>query len=72
MQTSTGPQEKQRRHGPSPEEAALLDLLRTTDMLSRRLLQVLKTEDLSALNTTCCAFFAARPKGSPAGKLPTA
>jgi len=31
-----------------PEEAAFLDLLRTTDMLSRRLVPVLKTEDLSA------------------------
>ncbi len=35
-----------RRHA-SPEEAAFLDLLRTTDMLSRGLIQVLKNEDLS-------------------------
>jgi DNA-binding MarR family transcriptional regulator len=32
----------------SPEEAAFLDLLRTTDVLSRRLSQVLKAEDLSS------------------------
>jgi DNA-binding MarR family transcriptional regulator len=30
-----------------PEEAAYLDLVRTTEMLSRPLVQVLKTEDLS-------------------------
>ena len=31
-----------------PEEAAFLDLVRTTEMLSRPLTQLLKTEDLSA------------------------
>jgi DNA-binding MarR family transcriptional regulator len=31
----------------SPEEAAFLDLLRTTDILSRGLVQVLKSEELS-------------------------
>lgn len=32
---------------PCPEESAFLDLLRTTDLLSRRLSPVLKAEDLS-------------------------
>ena len=31
-----------------PEEAAFLDLLRTTDILSRQLARLLKTEDLSS------------------------
>jgi DNA-binding MarR family transcriptional regulator len=33
---------------PCPEEAAFVDLLRTTDLLSRRLAPVLKAEDLSS------------------------
>jgi DNA-binding MarR family transcriptional regulator len=33
---------------PGPEESAFLDLLRTTDLLSRRLAPVLKAEDLSS------------------------
>jgi DNA-binding MarR family transcriptional regulator len=36
------------RRSTRPEEAAFLDLLRATDVLSRRLVKVLKTEDLSA------------------------
>ncbi|MGB7586708.1 MAG: MarR family transcriptional regulator [Terriglobales bacterium] len=41
------PAEKSGRRVGSPEEAAFLDLLRTTDILSRGLVRVLKTEDLS-------------------------
>lgn len=37
-----------KRRPPCPEEAVFLDLMRTTDMLSRALVTVLKTEDLSA------------------------
>ncbi|MGE5101426.1 MAG: MarR family winged helix-turn-helix transcriptional regulator, partial [Deltaproteobacteria bacterium] len=36
------------RRIPCPEESVFLDLLRTTDLLSRRLAQVLNSEDLSA------------------------
>ncbi|HEY4841427.1 MAG TPA: MarR family transcriptional regulator [Terriglobales bacterium] len=38
---------KSRRRIGCPEEDAFLDLLRTTDMLSRGLVRVLKTEELS-------------------------
>ena len=40
--------ESKRRHAGCPEEAAFLDLLRTTDLLSRGPAQVLRSEDLSA------------------------
>ena len=39
---------KGRRRIGSPEEDAFLDLLRTTDMLSRGLVRILKSEDVSA------------------------
>jgi hypothetical protein len=59
-----------RRPG-SREEAVFLDLLRTCDVLSRRLAQRLKTEDLSATqyNVLRCAD---RRKASRAVKLPAA
>src|SRR3984957_10213598 len=39
---------KSKRRVGCPEEAAFLDLLRTTDMLSRGLVRILKTVDVSA------------------------
>jgi DNA-binding MarR family transcriptional regulator len=39
---------KKQSRGPQVEEAVFLDLMRTTDMLSRGLAGVIKTEDLSA------------------------
>lgn len=41
-------QDHSKRRPPCPEESVFLDLLRTTDMLSRSLVGILKTEDLSA------------------------
>lgn len=35
-------------HPPCPEEAAFLEMVRTTDMLSRRLAPILKAQDLSS------------------------
>jgi hypothetical protein len=60
-----------RRPAGCPEEAAFLDLLRTTDMLSRGLIQVLKTEGLSSTQYNVLRILA-HPKGFPAGKLPAA
>ena len=65
----TGPQEKQRHNGPSPEEAALLDLLRTTDMLSRGLLQVLKNEDLSGTQYNVLRILRGAPEGLACGEI---
>src|SRR2546426_9522353 len=48
MMKETSQSQNRRRRAACPEEAAFLDLLRTTDILSRRPAQVLKTESLSA------------------------
>ena len=60
---------KQRRVGPCPEEAALLDLLRTTDMLSRGLLQVLKIEDLSGTQYNVLRILRGAPDGLACGEI---
>jgi DNA-binding MarR family transcriptional regulator len=63
------PAEKRRHPGPSPEEAALLDLLRTTDMLSRGLLQVLKNEDLSGTQYNVLRILRGAPGGLACGEI---
>ena len=54
-----------RRRAAWPEEAAFLDLLRTTDMVSRGLVQVLKTEDLSATQYNVLRILRGAPEGLP-------
>jgi DNA-binding MarR family transcriptional regulator len=51
------------------EEAAFLDLLRTTDMLSRPLAQVLKKEDLSAEQYNVLRILRGSPEGLPCGEI---
>ena len=58
-----------RRHVACPEEAAFLDLLRTTDMLSRGLVEVLKTEDLSATQYNVLRILRGSPEGLPCGEI---
>ncbi len=59
-----------KRHGKScPEEAAFLELLRTTDMLSRNLVQVLKTEDLSPTQYNVLRILRGTPEGLPCGEI---
>jgi DNA-binding MarR family transcriptional regulator len=53
----------------SPEEAAFLDLLRTTDMLSRGLVRVLKTEDLSSTQYNVLRILRGSPDGLPCGEI---
>jgi len=53
----------------SPEEAAFLDLLRTTDMLSRGMVQVLKTEDLSPTQYNVLRILRGAPEGLPCGEI---
>src|SRR5580700_9404811 len=60
---------KGRRRVGSPEEAAFLDLLRTTDMLSRGLVQILKTEDLSATQYNVLRILRGAPEGLPCGEI---
>jgi DNA-binding MarR family transcriptional regulator len=59
---------KRRRVG-SSEEDAFLDLLRTTDMLSRGLVQVLKSEELSATQYNVLRILRGSPGGLPCGEI---
>ena len=61
--------ENKRRRATISEEAAFLDLLRTTDMLSRGLIQVLKTEDLSATQYNVLRILRGAPEGLPCGEI---
>ncbi len=53
----------------SPEETAFLDLLRTTDMLSRGLAQLLKTEALSSTQYNVLRILRGSPEGLPCGEV---
>jgi DNA-binding MarR family transcriptional regulator len=59
----------QRRRPGNPEETAFLDLLRTTDMLSRRLIPVLKAEDLSMTQYNVLRILRGAPEGLPCGEV---
>ena len=61
--------ENKRRRVACSEEAAFLDLLRTTDMLSRGLIQVLKTEDLSATQYNVLRILRGAPEGLACGEI---
>jgi DNA-binding MarR family transcriptional regulator len=52
-----------------PEEAAFLELLRTTDMLSRGLVQVLKSEDVSPTQYNVLRILRGAPEGLPCGEI---
>src|SRR5437879_13870834 len=52
-----------------PEEAAFLDLMRTTDMLSRGLVHVLKTEDLSPTQYNVLRILRGAPEGLACGEI---
>jgi DNA-binding MarR family transcriptional regulator len=58
-----------RRRAACPEEAAFLDLLRTTDILSRGLIQVLKTEDVSSTQYNVLRILRGAPEGLPCGEI---
>jgi DNA-binding MarR family transcriptional regulator len=52
-----------------PEEAVFLDLLRTVDVLSRRLAQVIKAEDLSSTQYNVLRILRGAPDGLPCGEI---
>ena len=54
---------------PSPEEIAFLDLLRTTDLLSRAPAQVLKSADLSPTQYNVLRILRGSPEGLPCGEI---
>ena len=52
-----------------PEEDAYLELLRTTDLLTRRLAHVLKAEDLSSTQYNVLRILRGAPEGLPCGEI---
>jgi len=66
---AVAPTERKARRGRCPEEAAFVDLLRTTDMLSRPLAQLLKTEDLSATQYNVLRILRGAPEGLACGEV---
>lgn len=57
-----------RRFG-SPEEVAFLDLLRTTDMLSRGMAGILKRESVSPTQYNVLRILRGSPEGLPCGEI---
>ena len=57
------------RRAAAPEEAAYLDLMRTTEMLSRPLAQLLKTEDLSPAQYNVLRILRGSPEGLTCGEI---
>lgn len=52
-----------------PEEAVYLDLVRTTEMLSRRLVQLLKADDLSPAQYNVLRILRGCPEGLTCGEI---
>jgi DNA-binding MarR family transcriptional regulator len=65
---SVRPGKSARRSG-CAEEAAFLELLRTTDMLSRGLVRVLKSEDVSPTQYNVLRILRGSPEGLPCGEI---
>jgi DNA-binding MarR family transcriptional regulator len=68
MQTGIQPRTQSRRRT-LPEEVVFLDLLRTTDLLSRGLARLLKPEDLSATQYNVLRILRGSPQGLPCGEI---
>jgi DNA-binding MarR family transcriptional regulator len=68
MKETSGSGKSRRRIG-SPEEAAFLELLRTTDMLSRGVVRVLKDEDLSPTQYNVLRILRGTPGGLFCGEI---
>jgi DNA-binding MarR family transcriptional regulator len=60
--------EMKRRVG-SAEESAFLELMRTTDMLSRSLAPLLKAEELSSTQYNVLRILRGAPEGLPCGEI---
>jgi DNA-binding MarR family transcriptional regulator len=61
--------ESKQRRTAYPEEAVFLDLLRTSDMLSRRPAQLLKAEDLSSNQYNVLRILRGAPDGLSCGEI---
>jgi len=62
-------QPRDRQRVDCPEEAAYLELLRTTDLLSRNLAHVLRPHDLSATQYNVLRILRGAPEGLPCGEV---
>jgi DNA-binding MarR family transcriptional regulator len=60
---------KKQRRTASPEEASFLELLRTSDQLTRGLVRVLKTEELSPTQYNVLRILRGTPEGLPCGEI---
>src|SRR5437588_2508184 len=67
--TKTMSSRDQRRGAACAEEAVFLELLRTTDLLSRALAGVLKTENLSGTQYNVLRILRGAPEGLPCGEI---
>ena len=68
MKTRAGSNTKPRRT-PLPEEAAYIDLVRTTDLLSRPLARLLKAEDISPAQYNVLRILRGSPEGLTCGEI---
>ena len=64
-----GNQSGSKRRPRCPEEAVFLELLRTTDTLTRRLITVLKGDDLSSNQYNVLRILRGSPEGLPCGEI---
>lgn len=64
-----GPGRNRGRGTGGNEEAVFLELLRTTDLLSRGLLGILKREDVSATQYNVLRILRGTPEGLPCGEI---
>jgi DNA-binding MarR family transcriptional regulator len=62
-------QSRSKKRADCPEEALFLDLLRTTDMLSRGLVGLLKAEELSANQYNVLRILRGSPAGLACGEI---
>jgi DNA-binding MarR family transcriptional regulator len=69
MKLITEPKQRKERPANCPEETAFLDLLRTTDVLSRRLVHVLKPADLSGTQYNMLRILRGAPEGLVCGEI---
>ena len=65
----TSPSEKKKGRVGCPEEGVFLDLLRTTDMLSRGLVKLLKSEDVSSTQYNVLRILRGAPDGLSCGEI---
>ncbi|HET6177567.1 MAG TPA: MarR family transcriptional regulator [Candidatus Sulfotelmatobacter sp.] len=69
MMTEDTRSRNRRRRATCLEEVAFLELARTTDLLSRGLVRILKTEDLSPTQYNVLRILRGTPEGLPCGEI---